>query len=148
MKMYARLGIALVVSLAVMFLRSFTQTRTWGHLYLNLSNLYISLTMIGAMGLIMLFVMWPMFKDKRLNVGLLATFAVILVGAFTLARTETFVGDKGFLYSMIPHHSRAILVCQEAQLTDPEVIALCEQIVTTQQEEIDQMKDILQRYDD
>lgn len=46
---------------------------------------------------------------------------------------------------MIPHHSRAILVCQESDLTDPEVIELCEQIVKTQKEEIAQMQEILDR---
>ncbi|MFC4630979.1 DUF305 domain-containing protein [Promicromonospora alba] len=43
------------------------------------------------------------------------------------------------------HHSRAISVCQEASLTDPEIIELCEQIVQTQQEEINQMKKIITR---
>lgn len=50
------------------------------------------------------------------------------------------------LKSMIPHHSRAILVCRQANLTDPEIIELCNQIVRSQQDEINQMKGILQRY--
>lgn len=45
------------------------------------------------------------------------------------------IGDTQFLRSMIPHHSGAILMCQEASL-DPQLIALCKQIVTSQQEEI------------
>lgn len=47
---------------------------------------------------------------------------------------------------MIPHHSRAILVCEESNITDPEIIELCETIVETQQEEISQMETILDRY--
>ena len=86
-------------------------------------------------------------RNRRLNVALAAGFAALLVGALALGRTETFVGDKGFLYSMIPHHSRAILVCQEADLTDPEVVELCGAIVRTQQQEITQMKEILERLD-
>lgn len=146
MKAYARLTIALLVSLLVMFLLSFTQTRTWSHFLLNLSNLYISLTMIGAMGLIMLAVMWPMFDRKKVNLGLVAGFAILLVGAFGLARTETFVDNEAFLRSMIPHHSRAILVCEEAHITDPEIVDLCAGIVRTQQDEIAQMQEILKRY--
>jgi uncharacterized protein (DUF305 family) len=71
---------------------------------------------------------------------------VLLVVGFFLARTETFVGDKGFLDSMIPHHSRALLVCEESNLTDPEIISLCQQIVKSQTEEISQMQQILTRY--
>lgn len=143
MKMYVRLAVALVTSLVVMFALSFTQTETWDHLYPNLSNFYISLTMVGAMGLVMLAVMWPMFSSRRVNLGLVAGFAVLTVGAFALARTETFVDDEAFLHSMIPHHSRAVLVCQEASLDDPDVIALCDSIVETQLEEIAIMQDML-----
>jgi len=46
---------------------------------------------------------------------------------------------------MIPHHSRAILVCQESDLSDPEIIELCEAIIQTQREEIRQMEGILER---
>ncbi|MEP7379243.1 MAG: DUF305 domain-containing protein [Chloroflexota bacterium] len=46
---------------------------------------------------------------------------------------------------MIPHHSRAILVCQEADLTDTEIMQLCGQVLEAQQEEITQMEDILDR---
>ncbi|MFV2115793.1 DUF305 domain-containing protein [Micromonospora sp. LOL_025] len=47
---------------------------------------------------------------------------------------------------MIPHHSRAILVCHESQITDPGIVRLCDQVVQSQQEEIAQVKDILDRY--
>jgi hypothetical protein len=30
---------------------------------------------------------------------------------------------------MIPHHSGAILMCEQAALTDPDIVALCRQIV-------------------
>ncbi|MFY1594740.1 DUF305 domain-containing protein [Micromonospora sp. WMMD737] len=58
--------------------------------------------------------------------------------AFTVTR-------RAFLKSMIPHHSHATLVRQEAQVTDPEIVRLCDQIVKSQQEEIAQIKDILDR---
>ncbi len=48
---------------------------------------------------------------------------------------------------MIPHHSRAILVCQEANITDPEIEQLCVEIIDAQQKEIAQMEDILERYE-
>jgi uncharacterized protein (DUF305 family) len=44
---------------------------------------------------------------------------------------------------MIPHHSGAILMCQEASLRDPTLLRLCDDIVKSQRQEIDQMKRML-----
>lgn len=143
---YLKLGIALAISLMLMFVLTMSMVRTIDHFYFNLSNFYMALIMVAPMGLVMLVVMWGMFKDKRLNFVLLAGFTALFVAAFWMGRTETFVGDEAFLRSMIPHHSRAILVCQESDLSDPEVIELCVQIVEAQQEEITQMEGILDRY--
>ena len=142
---YAKLGIALGVSLVLMFVLTMSMIRTIDHFYLNLSNFYMALVMVAPMGIVMLLVMWRMFENTRLNLVLLASFAALFAVAFALGRTETFVGDEQFLKSMIPHHSRAILVCQESSLTDPEIVELCEQIVQTQREEIAQMEAILER---
>lgn len=143
---YARFVATLSVSLIVMFVLSLAQVRSLDHFHLNASNFYISLTMVAAMGLIMLGAMWRMFEDRGKNVAMTGGLVVLLVVGFFLARTETFVGDKGFLDSMIPHHSRALLVCEESNLTDPEIISLCQQIIESQTEEINQMNQILERY--
>lgn len=47
--------------------------------------------------------------------------------------------------SMIPHHSSAILVSEQANIDDPEVKELSRQIIEAQKEEIAQMKNILER---
>ena len=60
-------------------------------------------------------------------------------------RTQAAIGDKEFLRSMIPHHSGAILMCEQAAITDPEVVGLCKQIVESQRKEIAQMKAMLAR---
>ncbi|WBB91062.1 DUF305 domain-containing protein [Verrucosispora sp. WMMC514] len=140
---YLRFGLVLAISLAVMFVLTLSQIRDWSDFYLNLSNFYMSLIMVAAMGLIMMGVMHQMFAARRLNIALYIALSVLFVGGFAAVRTEPFVGNEAFLKSMIPHHSRAILVCQESQITDPEIIRLCDQIVRSQQEEIDQMKKIL-----
>ncbi|HEV2128185.1 MAG TPA: DUF305 domain-containing protein [Thermomicrobiales bacterium] len=45
--------------------------------------------------------------------------------------------------AVIPHHSCAILVCEESSITDPDIEELCQRIISTQQEEIRIMKDML-----
>lgn len=92
---YLRFGATLIASLMAMFLISLEQIRSLDHFYLNASNFYISLTGIGAMGLIMFGAMRGMFRDSRLNVVTVGVLAVVLVGGFLLARTETFVGERG-----------------------------------------------------
>lgn len=55
------------------------------------------------------------------------------------------VCDSQFLRSMIPHHSGAILMCEGASISEPEIQRLCQAIVTSQQEEIDLMIRLLNR---
>lgn len=146
MKMYAKLGIALALSYVAMFLLSMSMIRQWDHFCLNGSNAWMALVMVAPMGLIMIAVMWAMFENRALNAGLTLAFLAVFAGAWYLGRQEAGVGNEQFLRSMIPHHSRAILVCQEADITDPEIVELCEKIVDAQQEEIAQMKEILERF--
>lgn len=147
MRMYVKFGIILLVSLAVMWTLSMSMVRTVDHFYYNLSNFWMALLMVSAMAVVMVIGMWAMFQNRKANIAMLAGFALLFAGVFALGRTETFVGNEQFLKSMIPHHSRAILVCQESDITDPEIEELCTEIVDTQQKEIAQMKSILERYE-
>ena len=58
-------------------------------------------------------------------------------------RNQTAVGDKQFLRSMIPHHSGAILMCSEANISNAKILNLCKTIIKSQQDEINQMNAIL-----
>ena len=144
--MYVKFGVILLVSLGLMWTLSMSMVRTIDHFYYNLSNFWMALLMVSAMAIVMVIGMWSMFKNTKANIAMLVGFALLFGGVFALGRTETFVGNEEFLTSMIPHHSRAILVCQESDITDPEIVELCKQIVEAQQEEISQMKSILDRY--
>ena len=143
---YGKLAITLGISFVIMLLLTYSMIRTWDHFYLNLANTYMALMMVAPMGILMIFIMWSMFKNKRLNIILTAALAVVFAVIFAFGRAETFIGNEQFLKSMIPHHSRAILMCQEADITEAEIKDLCQQIVSSQQEEIAQMKAILDRY--
>jgi uncharacterized protein (DUF305 family) len=58
------------------------------------------------------------------------------------------IDDRQFIDSMIPHHSGAILMCREANLSDAELLALCEEIEVAQRREIEQMQAIAGRLND
>jgi uncharacterized protein (DUF305 family) len=89
--------------------------------------------------------MSSMISDTKIRIALLVAFAALGVAAFAMGRTEAFVGNQAFLKSMIPHHSRAILVCQEADISNPQIVSLCREIVSSQQREIGEMKQMLQQ---
>ncbi|WP_432497400.1 DUF305 domain-containing protein [Kineococcus auxinigenes] len=143
---YRKLAITLAISFVLMYLLTFAQTRQWDHFYVNFANGYMTLVMVAPVAVLMLVVMWSMFKNKKADIALTAGFAALFVVAFASGRTQALVGDERFLKSMIPHHSRAILVCQESNTTDPEIEQLCREIVQTQRQEIERMQEILERH--
>lgn len=142
--MYLKFGVILLVSLALMWVLSMSMVRSIDHFYFNLSNFWMALIMVSAMAVIMMVSMRSMFENKRLNVALYALFTLLFVGSLVLGRSSALVGDDQFLRSMIPHHSRAILVCQESDINDPQIQVLCGQIIEAQREEIVQMEKILE----
>ncbi len=142
---YASLALQTIVSGIVMYLVMFVMIDNLGSFYNNLNMVYMTLMMVAPMVVLMVLSMRHMFPSKAVNAALLAGSVVIFLACFALIRTQTTIGDAQFLRSMIPHHSGAILMCREAKLSDPEIIALCERIKRSQAEEIDQMKAILAR---
>ena len=69
----------------------------------------------------------------------------MLIASIAFTRYQTGIYDNDFLRSMIPHHSGAVLMCENPRLEDPEIKSLCSQIIEGQKREIDQMKAILDR---
>jgi uncharacterized protein (DUF305 family) len=143
---YKKLAVALTVNAVLMFFITFANLADASHFHPSLNRVYMALMMTAPMGIVMLLVMRSMFENARLNVVLFALFAVMFGATFLLVRTQTPVGDRQFLRSMIPHHSSAILMCDRADLTDAEIARLCDEIIESQREEIAQMEGILARY--
>ena len=143
---YGMLALNLALSAVVMYFAMYAMIDTAAELYLNLNNLYMVAMMVAPMGVLMLLLMGSMYPNKRLNLALHAGFVAMFALAFWLTRTQTAIGDEQFLRSMIPHHSGAILMCREASISDPEIIALCGNIQQSQRAEVDQMERILERH--
>ncbi|HYJ53173.1 MAG TPA: DUF305 domain-containing protein [Allosphingosinicella sp.] len=143
---YRMLALNLAVSAVIMYLVMFAMIDTLGEFYNNLNMLYMTMMMLAPMGALMLLMMGSMYGNRRLNLVLYAVFAALFVLGTVGTRAQAGIGNVQFLRSMIPHHSGAILMCREASVSDPEIIALCGNIQRSQRAEIDQMKRILERY--
>lgn len=142
---YLRLGMELTLDFVVMYLVMYTMIATLAHFRFNLNNVYMTLMMVAPMTVIMLVSMRSMFPSPRVNVAIGAGALIVFALSFAGMRTQAGVGNAEFLRSMIPHHSGAILMCENASITDPEIKSLCGEIVAAQRKEIAQMEALLAR---
>lgn len=142
---YRMLGSGAIAMLILMYLIMFTMIYSFGEFIQNINFFYMAIMMATPMVVMMPMMMKSMYPDTKLNMLIYVGSAVLFVLAFVGIRTQLLVGDTQFLRSMIPHHSGAILMCEQAQLKDPEIKALCGDIIRSQRQEIDQMKAILER---
>ena len=146
MSSYAKLATVVIINTIVMFLLTYAMIDGIDHFYANINRAYMAAMMVAPMIIVMLIVMRSMYPDTSLNIGIGVGFAFVFVASLALARTQTPVGDVQFLRSMIPHHSSAIVMCERASLSNPDIVSLCDDIVRAQRSEIAQMKAILQSY--
>jgi uncharacterized protein (DUF305 family) len=144
--MYGKLALAVSINTVIMFLITYVMIAEMDHFVFNINSVYMTLLMAAPMVVIMLLVMRSMFEDARRNYLIMAAAIAASVALFALTRTQTPVGDVQFLRSMIPHHSSAILMCEQSAISDPEILELCGEIVRAQEDEIAQMQAILRRY--
>lgn len=90
--------------------------------------------------------MRKMYKNKKKNIAILLGSAILFVGALGLVRAQSpIVGDVLWMKAMIPHHSIAILTSKRADIKDPEVRKLADDIIKAQEKEIGEMKAMIKR---
>ncbi|WP_066660878.1 MULTISPECIES: DUF305 domain-containing protein [unclassified Sphingomonas] len=142
---YINLAVQSLVGAIIMYAVMFVMIDGLSSFYNNLNMAYMTLMMVTPMIVLMIVAMPHMFPSRRANGLLLLGSLAVFVASYGLIRTQTTIGDAQFLRSMIPHHSGAILMCREAKLSDPEIKALCDRIIESQRQEIDQMKAMLPR---
>lgn len=143
---YKHFGIELLIEGIFMFFVMYAMVYSAQHVYLNINNLYMTFMMVAPMGLVMLISMRHMYQNKNLNLILYTFFIILFVVSYYAIRAQAIVDNKQFLKSMIPHHSGAILMCEKASISDPEIKTLCKEIIESQTREINQMQEMLKKY--
>ena len=137
---YKKLFIMIVLSFISMFILMYAMVNSLDNVFSNINQFYMAGLMTAPMILIEIVLMREMYLNKKLNVIFITLGVIMMITCFVFIRQQSYVADRQFLKSMIPHHGAAILMCKETSLTDPEVKELCRKIVINQQSEIDQMK--------
>lgn len=139
-KMYLRFGAMILTAMVVMYWTMFAGTWEWSHVEWSESRLFMTLTMGGTMGFVMLAWMLNMYQNTKLNLVIVGVSLLLLVGGIALDRSQATVQDTGFMSGMIPHHSLAITRSERSKLTDVRVCQLAVEISEAQRREILEME--------
>ena len=136
---YLRFAAMIVTSTLVMFVLMYLNTYLFSQVFFSETRTYMAIMMGAAMALIMLAFMLAMYKNTRLNVAIFAGAVVVFGVSLWLVRSQVTVGDTSYMRAMIPHHSIAIMTSSRANISDPRVKKLADEIVYAQDKEIAEM---------
>ena len=143
---YTKFVIMLAGSFIAMYITMYLNTYQIDHVYFSLTRLYMTCLGIAAMALIMFITMRKMYRNKKKNIAIVLGSIILFVSAFGLVRVQKpIIGDVLWMKAMIPHHSIAILTSERADIKDPEVKKLAEDIIEAQRKEIEDMKAMIMR---
>ncbi|MCQ4295398.1 DUF305 domain-containing protein [Pseudomonas stutzeri] len=137
---YWRFAVMIATSIVVMFGLMYLNTYALEHVFWSETRTWMAFLMGAAMAVIMLSFMLNMYKNKRINIAIYIGSAVVFALTLWLIRSQATVSDTDYMKAMIPHHSIAILTSERAQITDPRVRKLADEIIEAQRREIAEMK--------
>ena len=137
---YGRFFAMIATSTVVMFGLMYLNTYLLSHVYWSETRAWMALVMGAAMAIIMLASMLGMYRNRTLNIAIFAGAALVFAGALFLVRSQATVGDRAYMSAMIPHHSIAIMTSSRANISDPRVRKLADEIVYAQDKEIAEMR--------
>jgi hypothetical protein len=129
-----------IIQISVM---SLIMTNTINNITLSVGKFYISVIMSILMGLLEV----VMFDTHMRTISFtyyLALFFILAIFVY-LYRNQMYIDDKAYMSEMIEHHSMAILTSEEIleKTHSVRVKKLAENIIITQEKEIEYMKQML-----
>jgi drug/metabolite transporter (DMT)-like permease len=141
---YTRFAAMIATSTLVMFGLMYLNTYAWDHLRFSETRTYMAVLMGAAMAIVMLGFMRSMYPSRRVNLAIFAGAALVFAGALFLVRSQATVDQVSYMRAMIPHHSIAILTSERAEITDPRVRSLADEIIEAQRREIAEMEALIE----
>jgi Domain of unknown function (DUF305) len=143
MKKYTKFVVMIVTSTIIMFGLMYLNVFQLNHVFYSETRLYMALIMGSVMAIVMLLFMRKMYTNRRKNIVILGSSALIFAVSLWLVRSQATVDDTSWMKAMIPHHSIAILTSERADISDPRVQKLADKIISAQRKEIDEMKKLI-----
>tara|TARA_R110002051_G_scaffold264120_1_gene324027 strand:+ start:632 stop:1117 length:486 start_codon:yes stop_codon:yes gene_type:complete len=143
---YTKFVLMLAASFVAMYITMYLNTYEWDHVWFSLTRFYMVCLGIATMAIIMFVAMRSMYQNRKKNIGIVVGSIILFFGALGLVRDQaSTVGDVLWMKAMIPHHSIAILTSERADIQDPEVKKLADDIIKAQKKEIKEMKAMINR---
>jgi hypothetical protein len=140
---YWRFAAMVLTATVIMYGLTYLNTYSIDHVHFSETRLYMALIMGSTMGIVMLGFMLKMYKNMKVNAGILAGCIALFAVSLWLVRSQTTVGQVSYMRAMIPHHSIAILTSERADIRDPRVRKLADEIIESQRREIAEMKALI-----
>jgi hypothetical protein len=136
---YWRFAAMILTSMTAMFALTYANTYRLGDVQWSETRFYMTFVMGAAMAVIMLGFMLGMYKNRVVNMAIVAGSVAVFALALWLVRSQTTVQDQSYMRAMIPHHSIAILTSSRAEIDDVRVRELADGIIAAQKREIEEM---------
>ena len=137
---WGRFAAMIAASTFIMFFLMYQLVYSSEHLMFSVNRLVAAFIMGSVMTIVMLGFMWSMYKGMAVKVAVLVGALVLSIALLAINRSQALVGDVLFMKAMIPHHSIAINNARRADISDPRVRELADQIIASQVREIAEMK--------
>jgi uncharacterized protein (DUF305 family) len=138
-----RFGAMIATSTIVMFGLMYLNIYSADHIYFSQTRAWMALVMGATMAIVMLAFMLGMYSNAKANFAILLGGVAVFAVALYLVRSQDTVGDVAWMKAMIPHHSIAILTSERANISDPRVRKLADDIISAQRREIDEMRTLI-----
>ena len=130
----------IVASTFIMIFLMYQLVYEAAHLTFSVNRFVASLVMGAVITIVMLGFMWSMYQGVGARITVLAG-AVLLGGVLLYVnRAQSLIDDTRFMRAMIPHHSIVINNARKADIRDPHVRELADEIIALQVREIRTMK--------
>ncbi|MEH6676630.1 DUF305 domain-containing protein [Phenylobacterium sp.] len=141
---YWRFAAMIATSTLVMYGLMYLNTYAFEHIFFSETRAWMALLMGATMAVIMLGFMLNMYKNRTVNIAIFAGAVLVFAGSLWLVRGQATVDDTDYMSAMIPHHSIAIMTSKRAQITDPRVRKLADEIIEAQEREIAEMRYLIE----
>ncbi|GGK54736.1 DUF305 domain-containing protein [Salinarimonas ramus] len=141
---YWRFAAMIATSTVVMYGLMYLNTYAWEQVFWSETRFWMALLMGATMAVIMLAYMMGMYKSRAINLGIFGGAIALFALSLWLVRSQATVDDVDYMRAMIPHHSIAILTSERAQISDPRVKKLADEIIAAQEKEIAEMRYLIE----
>lgn len=144
MNPYVKFTLMILTSTVVMYIMMYFNTYEWNHIYFSETRAYMALYMGAGMAVIMLAFMANMYKKTKLNLLIYGLSVIMFAVGIWGVRSQATVNQVDWMKAMIPHHSIAILTSTRADIEDPRVRQLADNIIEAQKSEIEEMQALVE----